>query len=201
MEIEIALKIIGALLASCSAGKIIYDIRTVRKSRLQEDYKFAKQFLEEIRTNPNLHPFAIEKGYQAIAGSVLLSSEEIAYLLSLKNPVQCLNDYLLSKKCLQALEMNGDLRLTYKKKYLSPKSRKLRKRMFFFVYMICLFLMFSPFFVPQYPILLFITIPAFGYYAWLALDAHFKIVRAEHLVGNQEKHTQLFKLPSGMIID
>lgn len=119
MEFETVIKIIGAIVAIFGAGKIIYDVTTGKKSRLREDYKFAKEFLEDLKNNPDIHPFAVERGYQAIAGSTSISSEKIAYLLSLKNPGKCLNDYVLSKNYLQLLSTNGDLCLTFAEKYSS----------------------------------------------------------------------------------
>jgi hypothetical protein len=40
MNLEIIIKIVGAIVAISSAGKIAYDITTGKKSRLREDYKF-----------------------------------------------------------------------------------------------------------------------------------------------------------------
>ncbi len=92
MEIETIIKILSVTIAIPGASKIIYDISTGSKSQLREEYKFAKEFTEEIKNNPTLHPFAVEKGYHAIAGSTTLGSQEVAYLLSLKNPGQCLRN-------------------------------------------------------------------------------------------------------------
>lgn len=104
MNFETIIKIIGLIAAIIGAAKIIYEITTGRKSHLREDYKFAKEFLEDLKNNPNLHPFAVEKGYHAIAGSEIIDSEEISYILLLKNPGKSLRDYILSKKYLQILE-------------------------------------------------------------------------------------------------
>jgi hypothetical protein len=198
MEFEIILKIIGAIVAVSSTGKIFYDVTTGRKSRLREDYKFAKEFLEDIKNNPDLHPFAVEKGYHAIAGSVALKSEEVAYLLSLKNPGKCLNDYVLSRKYLRAINIDGDFRLEFSKKYSSLLSRRIRKIFYISLYAIFGIIALAPIFAPsKFAILFFITLPGFGYYALFFLNLYIQIYRGEQLVNNQKRHTQKILLPTG----
>jgi hypothetical protein len=196
MEIETIIKVIGAIVAISSAGKIIYDITTGKKSRLREDYKFAKEFLEEIKNNPGLHPFAIEKGYHAIAGSTNLSSEEVAYLLSLKNPGKCLSDYALSKKYLQTINTDGDFYLVFARKHSSSRIRLIKKSFYLFFYAIFAIIAISPIFAPsKYAVIGIITLPGFGYYALLSLNSFIKIERGEKLVKNQQRHTQKILLP------
>jgi hypothetical protein len=194
MQFETIVKIISAIVAVAGVGKIIYDVTTGNKSRLREDYKFAKEFLEDLKNNPDLHPFAVEKGYQAIAGSKFISAEEVSYLLSLKNPNKCLNDYLLSRKYLQKLDTNGDLYLAFSNKYSSPLSRNLRKGVFFTLYVCFALISIVPIFVPQYFRFIVITLPGFGYYAFASLDVYIRIYRGEQLVKNQQKHTSTLHL-------
>lgn len=42
MDIETIVKIIGAIVAIPTIGKIIHDITTTNRSRLREEYKFTK---------------------------------------------------------------------------------------------------------------------------------------------------------------
>jgi hypothetical protein len=202
MQFETIVKIISAIVAVAGVGKIIYDVTTGNKSRLREDYKFAKEFLEDLKNNPDLHPFAVEKGYQAIAGSKFISTEEVSYLLSLKNPNKCLNDYLLSRKYLQRLDTNGDLALAFSNKYSSPLSRNLRKSIFFALYVCFALISILPIFVPQYFRFIIITLPGFGYYAFVYLDMYIRIYRGEQLVKNQQRHTStLHLLPTSTFSD
>ena len=136
MQLETIIKIITTIVAIVGVGKTFYEMRTGNKSRLREEYKFAKDFLEELNNNPNLHPFALEKGYQAIAGSTTVSTKEIAYLLSLKNPGKCLNDYLLGKQYLSKLNTDSDFQLYFSKKYSTLWSRKWRKGLYFALYFV-----------------------------------------------------------------
>ncbi|MEM9155811.1 MAG: hypothetical protein AAGB13_12395 [Cyanobacteria bacterium P01_F01_bin.33] len=196
MQLEIIIKIITAIVAILGAGKIIYEITTGKRSRLREDYKFAKDFLEELRENPDLHPFAVEKGYQAIAGSTTISTDEIAYILSLKNPARCLNDYLLSKKYLYKLETHGYLRLEFSKKYASDWSRKWRKILNLLLYFFFSFCAIAPILMPEYIRLIVVTLPGFGYYAFVSLDTYIRIKIGEKLVKNQQRYTSNLHLPS-----
>jgi hypothetical protein len=197
MQFETIAKIISAIVAVAGVGKIIYDVTTGSESSLREDYKFAKEFLEDLKNNPDLHPFAVEKGYQAIAGSKFISAEEVAYLLSLKNPNKCLNDYLLSRKYLQKLDTDGDLHLAFCHKYSYPLSRNVRKSIFFTLYVCCALISILPIFMPQYFRFVVITLPGFGYYAFVSLDVYIRIYRGEQLVKNQQRHTStLHPLPT-----
>ena len=196
MQVEIVIKLIGVVAAIFSLGKIIYDITTGQKSRLREEYKFARVFFEDLKNNPNLHPFALEKGYQAIVGSTAVKVEEIAYLLSLKNPGQCLHDYFLSKKYLQKLNPSESRQLNFSKKYSSPLSRNLRKGVCLVLYVIFACIAISPLFFSKYFRFLVITLPTFGYYALASLKISIKIYRGEQLVKNQEKHTPSIQIPS-----
>lgn len=191
MEFEIIIKFVVAACTVIGAGKIFYEIKIERKSRLREDYRFAKDFLEDIKNNPNLHPFAVEKGYHAIAGSVYLKSEEVAYILSLKNPGKCLNDYVFSKKYLKLIDTDGNFCLKFYDKYSSPWFRRLRKAFYLFLYFVFAFIALSPFVISSIlEIMLFITLPVFGYFALSFLNSFIQIGLAEKLINNQNRHTQ-----------
>ncbi|MGK7948003.1 MAG: hypothetical protein AB4368_04160 [Xenococcaceae cyanobacterium] len=197
MQPETIFKTITAIFAIVGVGKTFYEMRTGNRSRLREEYKFAKDFLAELDNNPNLHPFALEKGYQAIAGSTTVSTEEIAYLLSLKNPGKCLNDYLLGKKYLSKLDTDSDFQLYFSKKYSTTWSRKWRKYLYLTLALIFACSALSPFLRPQYfPFrLLIITMPVYGVCTFWCLDELIRIDSAEQLVKNQQEHLSKIHLP------
>jgi hypothetical protein len=205
MDTETIFKFFGAMAAIIGAGRVIYDITVGNKSRLREDYKFAKEFLHDLKESPDLHPFAVEKGYQAIAGSTALKTEEIAYLLSLENPGKCLKDYVLSKEHLQHLNTSGDLQLFFAEKYSTPWARTWRKALYLTLYLVLSLAALSPLIMVKAGItkpiqlvtLLAFTITIFGYYAWVSLKAFARIYRGEQLVQNQKKHTRKILLPPG----
>lgn len=196
MELETIIKIIGAIAAIFGAGKIIYEITIGRKSRLREEYKFAKEFLEDLKNNPTLHPFVVEKGYYAIAGSTIFKAEVIAYILSLKNPVKCLNDYVLSKEYLQTIKTNGDIHLAFSKQYSWGWFRCLIKGIYFFLYIFCAVMAIIPIFLPKPLIFILTSTPAFGYWAVIVLNWYIRIDRGEKLVKHQQRHTQMILLPN-----
>ncbi|NOQ79577.1 MAG: hypothetical protein GQ546_09275 [Gammaproteobacteria bacterium] len=197
MDIATSAKLIGAFVAIFSIWRVIYEIRIGRKKHLREEYEFAKKFLNEVHED-NIHPYPLEKGYQAIAGTSTVKAYEIEYILSLKDPVQCLKDYVLSKQLMEKIETKGDLKLTFKSKYINSWSRNWRKSIYFLWYMFFAFIALGPFLLQSHlntslsvmAIQLIFTIPFGGFYAWSAANAFLKIKRGEHLVENQKKHTQ-----------
>ncbi len=196
MQPETIFKTITAIFAIVGVGKTFYEMRTGNRSRLREEYKFAKDFLEELNNNPNLHPFALEKGYQAIAGTTIVSTEEMNYLLSLKNPSKCLKDYLDGKEYLNKLDAHSDCKFNFKKKYSTFWSRRWRKSLYFIVYFVSFCLAIAPFFLPQSFHLLIITMTVYGFCAFCFLDRAGKISSAERLINNQQKYLSHIQLPS-----
>lgn len=197
MNIEILLKSVTAILGIFGVGKIIYEVSTGSKQRLREEYRFAKEFLEDTSKKPCLHPLVVEKGYYAIAGTTSIKSKEVEYLISLKNPYNSLKDYVLSRKyveILYILDINANPIIDYRKKYKSDWSRRLRKAFYIITYFICAAIALSPFVffqLSKFQIFdLVIIILVFGLTAIDQLRSFMKIVRGEQLVKNQKKHTK-----------
>jgi len=198
MDLDIILKIIGVITGVITAGKLIYDFAISRKNRLREDYKFAKDFFNEINKTENSHPFVIERGYQAISGDTSLTIQEAEYLFSLKNPSSALRDYVLARHYLEHLQESGDLKINFRKKYLTNWSRKWRKIFYLISYLVTAFLALAPtFFIKSIKgdtssklLVLFIFAVAFAPLAVASIKEFGKIYRGEQLVDRQEKHSQ-----------
>ncbi len=194
MQLSTILKIITTSFGSWGFAKFFYEIRTGIKLRLREDYKFSRDFLKERQENPNLHPFVVEKGYQAIAGSRRVDPEEIAYILSLKNPSQCLNDYLKGKKYLNKLDVRNDLKFNFKKKYSTSWSRRWRKSLYFILYFIFFFIaLILLFFNQSFSFKIIAIALCFPLAIWY-LEQAGRISDAERLVKNQQKHLSTIHL-------
>ncbi|WP_084978346.1 hypothetical protein [Plesiomonas shigelloides] len=133
MDVETIVKLVGAIVAILGIWKILYEFKTGRKAHLSAEYEFAKKFLSEIDSQ-NIHPFPLEKGYQAIAGTNTVKASEVEYILTLEDPVQCLKDYVLSKQLMDKMDTSGDLMLGFRKKYSKRWSRKWRKVMYILLY-------------------------------------------------------------------
>jgi hypothetical protein len=130
-----------------AVAKVRFEISNGKQSQRREEYKFAKDFLEEVKDKPEMHPFAREKGYKAIApdkqpGIGLrdkLGAKEIEYLLSLPKPELALQNYILGRHYLEnifdnEIFHNETPKIAFKKKYKVYWSRGLCKNTFFALY-------------------------------------------------------------------
>lgn len=197
MDIAEIAKLILAVAGILTGAKILYDIAVANKSNLREEYRFAREFLDDPQRQ-HLHPFTIARGYQAIAGTSIVKPWEIEYILSLENPIQCLNDFVLSKQLFRKQEADSEFRLVFRNGYQSPFSRSSKKYCYFVLYFVLALAAVSPLLlsisfnvkVSNPLILLLFTFPTFGFCAWTSMQAAAKVVRAEHLFDNQKKHTK-----------
>ena len=78
----ILMKISGLVGSVFTAYKLFQEVFLNKKPRLRDEYKFAKDFLNDIAAVEQRHPYLIEKGYAAISGKESLTAKEIIYLLS-----------------------------------------------------------------------------------------------------------------------
>jgi hypothetical protein len=139
--------ILGLIGAIFTIAKVRFELSNGKQSQRREEYKFAKDFLEEIKNNPDMPLFAKEKGYKAIApdkqpGIGLrdkLGAKEIEYLLSLPKPELALQNYILGRHYLEnifdnEIFHNETPKIAFKKKYKVYWSRGLCKNTFFALY-------------------------------------------------------------------
>lgn len=188
-------KLIVAMGGIISAIMVFFDA-SKKKSTLREEYKFAREFLDDT-SKEKLHPYTLGKGYQAIAGTTAVKALEIEYILALENPIQCLNDFVLSKQLFERLDTDGDFKLIFKDKYKSDFSRRWRKIMYLSLYFILALAALSPWILSsvfkleilKFLALLVFTVPVLGFYAWMSLQAYSKLIRSEHIFNNQRQHT------------
>jgi hypothetical protein len=193
MDLLLLIKIVPTIVGVVGIGRIIYELISGVKTKLREEYKFAKEFLDQEDIS-KLHPFTQEKGFQAIAGSTHVTQKEIEYILSLSNPVQRLNDFKKSRLLFEKIETKGDFELIYRKRYASTFSRNWRKGWYLSWYGLLAFCAASPFvFTDKFGqhglFALLITLPSFGFYAVISLNAYGKLKAAERLTKNKEFHT------------
>ncbi|KZW99706.1 hypothetical protein JL49_15740 [Pseudoalteromonas luteoviolacea] len=196
MNWELLIKSVVAIGVIFTISRVIFDFHFGKKANLREEYRFAKEFLDETDKS-DLHPFTIGKGYQAIAGTTAVKAQEIEYLLSLENPIQSLRDFVFSKQLFERAEGNGEFELKFKKKYMSKLSRLLWMWFYRGVYFVLSFAALSPLLLAKpfgissgdMIIQLIFTLPFFGLYAGVSLNAYGKFSRAEHLYNNQRRHT------------
>ena len=197
MDTEFLIKIILALFAIPATVKFFYDMKVSRKSHLRDEYRFANEFLIDVK-NKNTHPFTIEKGYQAIAGTTAVNTEEIAYILSLNNSSKCLKNFVFSKHLMEILKTEGDLKLEFKKKYRNKWSRRWRKALYLPLYFVLAFYALSPLVLynlfelsfSEVLLILVLTLLTGVPTAFSAMRALVRIERGEALISNQDSHTK-----------
>lgn len=198
MNSDLVIKISTLSLGAIATMKVAHEWLYGRHGRLRDEYKFAKDFLTDLKDDPDLHPFLKQKGYQAIAGDTTLSASEIEYLLELHDSGRALKDYVFGRPYLQHFTTAADQKVAFKSQYKSKWSRIWRKLLYFVLYVAFFMGAFSPVFIPSIetaPVMekvlyLAFTILLFVPAALLSLRAGVRIARAEVLVKNQQKHAQ-----------
>lgn len=189
------LKLMGALSSFAAISKILYDIVSGKKAKLREEYRFAKEFLVDL--DNDLHPYAKEKGYQALAGTTAISVLDIEYILTLKNSAQCLRNYVLAGEYLERVESMGNTSLQFKPKYQSHNKRVLLIIFYLLVYVVCFMSILSPIYLKSWfqlsnsetLIALAMTITAFPLPTWWSLKEAVKLGSARELVNSQKIHS------------
>lgn len=197
MDNELAIKIatltVTGIGSSAATWKILSELLGNQRERLREEYKFAKEFLSETK-NGSIHPYLIQLGYQTIAGNAKADFEEIAYLLTLKQPRTAINDYSLGRSYLQFFSTSLPPGFVFNQKHKSGAKRKLFKIWFLVSYFITYSIAVSPLIM----MLLKLLSPGFGIslfalssimffpFSFISLKASTKLDRAEALIKLQE---------------
>ncbi|WP_426340350.1 hypothetical protein ACN9MZ_00195 [Pseudoduganella sp. S-14] len=194
---ETLIKLGMLAVGTIGAAKLILELMLGKRGRMREEYRFTREFLQELKADPQMHPLAREQGYKAIAGDASMSADEIEYLISLTNPDKVMKNYVLGRKYLEHLPDAGALQVNFKLKYRQTIARKCRLAGFFLFYLGITILVFSPLILssslqlsPNNGVMLFIALfITLWPYAYLSLRETVRIRCAEKLVANQERHT------------
>lgn len=202
MDLEFFAKVVPVVVGAIGAGFRFFDFNG-KRGRMRDEYKFAREFLRDVKHHPDLHPYLKEKGYQAIAGDTQMRADEIEYLLSLTRPERALRDYVKGRKYLDHFPQSGNLQINFKRKYVSSWSRQWRMVIYLIMYMALVLLAFGPMLFSGYLKMPFaetllgfaLCLVVFGPLAWMAVQAGASIYRAQVLVANQDRHTQRIMLP------
>lgn len=121
--LELAAKTIGLFASIFTAYKLFLEVVLHRKTRLRDEYKFVKEFLTDIGTSSEPHPYLVEKGFAAISGKDNLTAEEIRFFLSQRNPSLSLKRYSAARE--RYVEYcEHDHRVKFKGKFTDPTKRK-----------------------------------------------------------------------------
>ncbi|MGF1727065.1 hypothetical protein [Photobacterium nomapromontoriensis] len=203
MNWELVIKVISAVVTILGLIKIFSDLSTTKRTTLQNNYKFIKEFLNDINeaesNDKPLHPFVLEKGYQALAGTDTVSSREVKYILTLQDSSQCLHDFIFAKTLFDRLSTDGDLKIKFRKKYNKIWIRNSYKVLTLVSYVVLAFISISPLIfmtylnlsLSQMATILIVTFPIFGFFAYISLNNFSQFIRAERLYNNQEKYIKI----------
>lgn len=195
IEAEFVLKFVGSFTAFATLGRLVVDVVNSKKSKMRDEYKFAREFLESVKEDKDVHPFAMEKGYQAIAGSSKVKAKEIRYILELENASERLQDFVDGYDYLQHLSAQGDKEISFRAKYATKWKLNLRKYACFASYLVNAFLAFVPFVfqkelklaLNEVGMAMCFTVPIFIPYALHFLFMGLKIRSAQQFIELQSK--------------
>jgi hypothetical protein len=190
LNLEFIVKALAGIVSAVAIFKNWSEILFNGRKKLYEEYKFSSDFLRRTAEQEKLHPFALEKGYQALAGTKDITGNEVEHILKLENPVKGLNDFVMGKKYLKIITIANQHPFEFKAKYRKKVTRTSLKYFYYILYGVNFVIAISPFFFEglKGPILsegiklLFVSIPVYGYFAFLAIRAGVQIQCAESLV-------------------
>lgn len=198
MDQDFVIKLVMAFFGAVGAGKVIYDALNGKRVALRSEYEFSKKFIDDVEKNPEMHPLLKELGHKALAGNKDVKGEEIAYLLTLLEPLQAIQNFASGRRYLTHLPKAGNLQLTFKGNYTNIWIRRLRKTLSLLLYFVLAFIALTPFIYATVflkakgtGIVFGILVTfVFGYLAIRAINTTVQLNSAEALVNNQEKHQQ-----------
>ena len=142
-NIDTIVKVSGVLLGLFASWKAFQEISVGKKSLRHEEFRFLKEFIEEISRDAP-HPLLIEQGAQIVCGK-LLQSNEIKYLLGFSSPSKVLRDYAKGNFYLKYDDERQ--KIDFKPKYINPETRREIKRWAFVQYFSCILLLIVTFII------------------------------------------------------
>lgn len=193
MNLETFLKLFSLIAGAFALWKIVVEVGAGRRSRFRDEYKFAREFLDDIQKTPQMHPFLRQKGYQALAGDNRLTAQTVEYLLTLPESARALRLYVMGLPYLQHTATAVSSQVSFKRKFESHAARVSRKIAYLVAYGLFYALGAAPLF--SLPLSLFGLAPSpylfltTALFCWplaaLSLWSGMRIMAAESLVDAQ----------------
>jgi hypothetical protein len=193
MIIKMAPFVIGLIGVLVAVWRFMVEMPRGRQGNLRDEYKFFKDFLADLKAHPDMHPFLMEKGYQAVSGGAEVSGAEMEYILQLHGSVEALRKFVSGRRYLDFYTTSTDQKIKFKRKYLNNWTRFWRKWAYAGVYFICSSIAVSPLLLPGLKLMspektlvsLILTLSVFFPIAIMALRAAVRINNAESLIKSQ----------------
>jgi hypothetical protein len=194
---RVALTVVGILVSSPFL-KAWIESMLLSRQRLREEYKFAKDYFEDLKSFPEMPHHVRASGLAAIAGTRAIKSELIEYLLG-QDDVNALRKYIRCMRILDEDPTSEDRRLIFKKEYEGRVRRWREKANWYVLYVAFVLLAMSPWLYPMIlrkstpdPVgtlcLFFITAVVFFPMAYLSLTLALEVSGAEALVAAQKRY-------------
>lgn len=182
-------------IATCAAAwkllKELPELLAGRRKTLREEAEFADKFLKRV-SDGDLPAIAVEKGYQALAGSRAVRAKGIQHLLSLSDDPRLLQDYVDGIHYIDMKDDTGELRFQFSDKSKSRQRRTWLKFQCNAMYAVFFLFGLLPFVIALFrqgfePLLyLLVTVPVFMPLAFLCAADGMKVVSAERVIQAQE---------------
>lgn len=194
MPMEAILLAIGA--AIWKMIKELPEIFSGRRKGLREEAEFADKFLKRVQEG-DLSNFAIEAGFQALAGNRDVSANAVKHVLSISEEPRLLRSYVAGQECLELITDPRTPRFEFKSKYKRRSSRLLRQCGYFVLYLASFACAFLPIYwaiqqMQMKPLInLIVGGPIFLSLAYFSLNEGHKIKCAEELMEAQgDRHAE-----------
>lgn len=136
MTIETSFALIAAVAAGIwKLGKEAPEIKRGSRKALQEESQFADSFFAKSAAG-TMHPFAYERGLQALAGTRTIKGSEIEFILNLSDEVSLLNDFVNGRRHLCRDKDSPDSKFKFTAMLHSRTRREIAKKFWYCTYMI-----------------------------------------------------------------
>jgi hypothetical protein len=119
--------------------KLYLDTLFASRNRAREDYKFAKEYLNDLHGEKPLHPYLRQKACQVLTGARDVRARDIEYVISLVDPDIALQLYVRGKNYLELEQDVIGPRMTFKEPYRAKSARTRIKAVHFVLYAIPIF--------------------------------------------------------------
>lgn len=194
----------SALLSGFALIKAVSALPWFRKSDPREDYRFLKEFLQDLELNKDMPLYLQDRGYRGLVRGAKVEPALIQCALKVRTYQDALTDCALGHQFLEATLTGSGPQLSFKAAYLSERSRKQFRRKSFALYALYYFLTTSPALFamwssandPRYLWMLIFTVPAFGPLTVLTLRKGKRLDAAERLVKKDLEQREQAALPT-----
>jgi hypothetical protein len=193
MEIEFWAKLAAIVVGAVTAWNVVVSLLRGRKSQAREEYRFAREFLSDLKGVAKESAYLKQKGCYALVGDTSLEHETLEYLLGLNNPAQSIRDFSLGYEYLEHVVTDPHMQVRFKRRYANDRRRYAMRWSLLILYVLTYLLAFSPLLLhtfgvwgPSSPFPSFIfTATVFLPAAFFAVKSGVRLERAEKLVTYQ----------------